>query len=164
MLKTASDFKGSVVGETEQLTKAIIEMAQGKVLVIDEAYNLWSSGGGGSGGSRGSSGGGIGGGGGGAYGALALDTIVEKVQTGGDIAVIMIGYERPMMEMLDNANPGLKSRFDPASALYFEDYSDKELTQILTRAARGARVSGGLGDWVSVRYCSERVSVRYYSE
>ena len=38
MLKTASDFKGSVVGETEQLTKAIIEMAQGKVLVIDEAY------------------------------------------------------------------------------------------------------------------------------
>ena len=147
LLKTASDFKGSVVGETEQLTKAIIEMAQGKVLVIDEAYNLWSSGGGGSGGSAGSSS--SGGGAGGAYGPLALDTIVEKVQTGGDIAVIMIGYERPMMEMLDNANPGLKSRFDPASALYFEDYSDRELTQILTRAARGARVSA----WVSACVC-----------
>ena len=65
---------------------------------------------------------------------------MEKVQVGGDIAVVMIGYEAPMMEMLDNANPGLKSRFDPASALRFEDYTDAELTQILTRQARGYKV------------------------
>ena len=135
LLKSASDFKGSVVGETEQLTKGILEMAQGKVLVIDEAYNLWSGGGGG-----GSDGGGTGGASASNYGALALDTLVEKVQTGGDIAVILIGYKRQMMEMLDNSNPGLRSRFDPASALEFEDYSDRELTQILTRAARTMKV------------------------
>lgn len=135
LLKSASDFKGSVVGETEQLTKGILEMAQGKVLVIDEAYNLWSGGGGGASGSDGS-----GGASAANYGALALDTLVEKVQTGGDIAVILIGYKRQMMEMLDNANPGLRSRFDPASALEFEDYSDRELTQILTRAARRMKV------------------------
>ena len=131
MLKTASDFKGSVVGETEQLTKGILRMGQGKVVVVDEAYNLSSTGGSGDGSGLGA---------GANYGALALDTLVEKLQAGGDIAVILIGYKRQMLDMLDNANPGLRSRFDPASALEFEDYSDTELTQILTRAARSSKV------------------------
>jgi SpoVK/Ycf46/Vps4 family AAA+-type ATPase len=38
--KTASDFTGSVVGESQKRTRAIIELAQGKVLLIDEAYVL----------------------------------------------------------------------------------------------------------------------------
>jgi hypothetical protein len=57
MYTTASDFKGDVVGASEQKTKAIVEMAQGKVLLIDEAYNLDDS----------------------LYGKQALDTLVEKV-------------------------------------------------------------------------------------
>ena len=38
--KTASDFVGDVVGASQQKTKAILEMAEGKVLLIDEAYGL----------------------------------------------------------------------------------------------------------------------------
>ena len=56
-----------------------------------------------------------------------------------------------MMDMLDNANPGLKSRFDPANALHFSDYSDSELTQILTRAARKAQVVVRYLFWVLLK-------------
>jgi hypothetical protein len=38
--QTASDFTGAVVGESQKKTRAIIELAQGKVLFIDEAYVL----------------------------------------------------------------------------------------------------------------------------
>ena len=70
VFKTSSDFVGEHVGASQQKTKAIIEQAQGCVLVIDEAYNLDD----------------------GMYGKQALDTIVEKVSgsPGEDIAVIMI--------------------------------------------------------------------------
>jgi hypothetical protein len=40
VLKTASDFIGSAVGESMAKTKALLELCEGKVLVIDEAYNL----------------------------------------------------------------------------------------------------------------------------
>ena len=40
MLSTASDYIGSVVGESQKKTNTMLEKARGKVLVIDEAYNL----------------------------------------------------------------------------------------------------------------------------
>ena len=115
--RKASDFKGSVVGESEKNTDAIIELAQGNVLLIDEAYSL-SDGGNGQG----------------SFGAAVLDTIVEKVQgrPGEDIAVIMAGYEPQMLKMLRDQNPGLSRRFNPASALRFDDFSDLELLAILS--------------------------------
>jgi hypothetical protein len=38
--KKASDFIGSHVGESEKKTQAILKSAEGKVLLIDEAYGL----------------------------------------------------------------------------------------------------------------------------
>jgi AAA+ superfamily predicted ATPase len=38
--KTASDFVGDVVGASQSRTRALVEAAQGKVLLIDEAYVL----------------------------------------------------------------------------------------------------------------------------
>lgn len=40
MVKGPSDFIGSVLGESEKKTAAILEAAKGCVLVIDEAYGL----------------------------------------------------------------------------------------------------------------------------
>ena len=44
VVKNPSDFTGSVLGESEQRTVAILDAAVGSVLVIDEAYGLFSAG------------------------------------------------------------------------------------------------------------------------
>lgn len=89
VLKSASDFVGKAVGESQAQTRAILEQAQGKVLFIDECYVLDDQ----------------------LYGKQALDTIVEKVSgaPGEDIAVLMAGYEPQVKAMLRNQNPGSSS-------------------------------------------------------
>ena len=112
--KTASDFVGSFVGESQKTTSNILALCQGKVLVIDEAYNLNDN----------------------MYGKQVLDTIVEKVsgKPGEDIAIIMCGYQREMDEMLSNQNPGLKRRFNPDEKFIFEDFDNESLSIIMKRA------------------------------
>ena len=58
--KTASDFVGQAMGDSQSKTRTILELSKGKVLVIDEAYNLHGH----------------------LFGKHALDTIVEKVSGG----------------------------------------------------------------------------------
>eukprot|EP00804_Cyclotella_cryptica_P004768 CCRYP_004868-RA/>CCRYP_004868-RA protein AED:0.43 eAED:-0.24 QI:0/0/0/1/1/1/3/0/900 len=90
----------------------LIDNCRGKVLVIDEAYGLNDN----------------------LYGKQALDALVEKVQgtEADDIAVLLLGYEEQMLDMLDKQNPGLRRRFAPDQAFYFEDYTNNELNKILT--------------------------------
>eukprot|EP01134_Creolimax_fragrantissima_P007209 CFRG7209T1 len=117
---TSADFMGSVVGESQKKTTTIIEGARGKVLLIDEAYNLDDS----------------------LYGKQVLDTLVEKVQGSetDDIAVLLLGYEENMLKLLRNQNPGLSRRFPKDYAFYFDDYSDKELLNILRDDCRRRNV------------------------
>jgi len=44
VVKNPADFVGSVLGESEKNTKAILKATKGKVLIIDEAYMLYSGG------------------------------------------------------------------------------------------------------------------------
>lgn len=112
--KTAGDFIGQHVGQSQTKTVDILKMAKGKVIVIDEAYNLDDN----------------------LYGKQVLDVLVEKVQgnENDDIAVILIGYEQQMLEMLRTQNPGLARRFPKEYAFYFDDYSEQELLDIFLAA------------------------------
>jgi hypothetical protein len=149
VMKTASDFVGSVLGESEKNTNAILEASKGCCLIIDEvsqcrcsalpgtaflclscscrpvcgflqAYSLHEKLNGG-------------------YKAAVIDTLVEKIQPSGnaDRAVILLGYKAEMDTMMrETHNPGLKSRFNPESAFHFDDYTNLELYEILRQKVR----------------------------
>jgi len=121
VIKTANDFIGSFVGESSKKTIEILNSAKGKVLVIDEAYNLNDS----------------------MYGKQVLDVLVEKIQgtPADDIAVLLLGYEEQMLDMLRTQNPGLARRFPKEFAFVFHDYSDSELLEIFNEACEKQNVS-----------------------
>ena len=118
ILKCASDFVGEVLGSSEQITQGILKSAEGCVLVIDEAYSLYSGGSTGTGTND-------------PYKTAVIDTIVEKVQAkpGADIAVVMIGYQEEMENMMSNVNPGLSRRFQIDEAFHFPDFDDSALVR-----------------------------------
>jgi DNA polymerase III delta prime subunit len=116
VLKNPSDFVGSALGQSEQQTKGILAAAEGKVLIIDEAYGLYG------GGSVSDP-----------YRTAVVDTIVAEVQSvpGDDRCVLLLGYKDQLEEMFQNVNPGLSRRFPLASAFQFDDFDQNELDQIL---------------------------------
>jgi clan AA aspartic protease (TIGR02281 family) len=116
------DLVGSVLGETEKKTKAVLERARGKVLVIDEAYALHSNLNG-------------------DFGQIALDTLVGQIQgtAGEDICLVMCGYTDKMRGMFQNANPGLQSRV--TQEFVFEDYDDAALRSIVDNKIKSLGMS-----------------------
>ena len=132
ILKCASDFVGEHLGSSEENTRGILKSAEGCVLVIDEAYSLYTGGSTGSGTND-------------PYKTAVIDTIVEKVQAkpGADIAVVMIGYREEMENMLRHVNPGLSRRFQIDDAFDFPDFNDESLVRIMMSSAkkRGVKLS-----------------------
>jgi hypothetical protein len=120
IVKTPADFMGSVLGESEKNTKAILKTTEGKVLIIDEAYGLYS---GGTGPGASSD----------PYKTAVVDTIVAEVQStlGEDRCVLLLGYKEQLEEMFRNTNPGLSRRFAIDDAFHFEDFDDDQLRKIL---------------------------------
>ncbi|MDD6102179.1 MAG: AAA family ATPase [Clostridiales bacterium] len=99
------------VGQTATKTMEVVEEAMGGILFIDEAYSLTVD--------KGEN----------DFGKEAVDTLLKAMEDHrDDLVVIVAGYEEPMNEFL-KSNPGLKSRFN--KFLYFEDYTEDELVQIL---------------------------------
>ena len=111
---------GSVLGESEKNTKAILKATEGKVLIIDEAYMLYS---GGAGISTTSD----------PYKTAVVDTIVAEVQStlGEDRCVLLLGYKEKLEEMFRNMNPGLSRRFALDDAFDFKDFDNDQLREIL---------------------------------
>ncbi|OBZ77560.1 Stage V sporulation protein K [Grifola frondosa] len=120
VMKNPADFVGSVLGESESKTKAILASTAGKVLIIDEAYMLY----GGRGGTSNQND---------IYKTAVIDTIVAEVQStpGEDRCVLLLGYKEQIVEMFQNVNEGLARRFDIEGAFHFEDFTDAELLEIL---------------------------------
>jgi hypothetical protein len=112
----ASQLVGSVVGETDKRVNALFDSAAGKVILIDEAYNLAK----------------------GMYGPVALGIFVERIQNVDDFAVLLCGYTDDMKRMLDEqGNSGLSSRFDELNRFLFEDYTKEQLLEVMMRKIQG---------------------------
>jgi hypothetical protein len=107
IVKNAADFTDSMT------TGLILNEARGKVLMIDEAYQLHPQTCPG--------------------GPNVIDTIVGEVQNkpGEDICVIMCGYPEEMSRLLQESNPGISRRFPIADAFQFEEFNDDQLEAIL---------------------------------
>ncbi|MEV8374653.1 AAA family ATPase [Kribbella sp. NPDC056861] len=114
-----SELVAGYLGQTATKTAEVVASAVGGVLFIDEAYSLTA-------GELGAD----------QYGREAVDTLVKEMEDRrDDLVVIVAGYPEPMEDFIA-ANPGLASRF--RTTIGFEDYTDDELTDILTGLAEGA--------------------------
>ncbi|MET9316913.1 AAA family ATPase [Kribbella sp. NPDC003505] len=114
-----SELVAGYLGQTATKTADVVASAAGGVLFIDEAYSLTA-------GDLGAD----------QYGREAVDTLVKEMEDRrDDLVVIVAGYPEPM-EVFIAANPGLASRF--RTTIEFENYSDDELTDILTGLAEAA--------------------------
>ncbi|TGO64441.1 hypothetical protein BCON_0007g00910 [Botryotinia convoluta] len=121
IFRNPSDLIGQYIGDSEANTKAALNAARGNVLVIDEAYMMYSGNSDGTGNESDS------------YRQGVIDTLVAEVQgnPGDDLCVLLLGYKEPMLEMLNHSNPGLSRRFPTESAFCFENFSVDELEKIL---------------------------------
>ncbi|KAH6720202.1 P-loop containing nucleoside triphosphate hydrolase protein [Leptodontidium sp. MPI-SDFR-AT-0119] len=121
LLRNPSDLLGTYIGDSEANTKAALNAAIGNVLVIDEAYMMYTGGSDGTGNESDS------------YRQGIMDTLVGEIQSepGEDRCVLLLGYDSAMEEMLQNSNPGLSRRFPLADAFRFQNFTIQELESIL---------------------------------
>lgn len=114
---SARNLCGEYVGQTAPKTSAICRDAYGSVLFIDEAYALYQGDG------RTSD-----------YGKEALTTLISEMETHrDDMVVIMAGYKEDM-DILMEANSGLRSRMP--FKIEFNSYTSEQLYEIFMLMVR----------------------------
>ena len=112
IVKSGAELQGKYLGETPHLVNDLIEEGMGKVVLIDEAYNL----------AEGHSDGGS------DYKKEAISTLIAKMEEHRkDICIIFAGYTKEMEAFLD-MNPGLRSRVP--HKIEFKDFSHEEINTI----------------------------------
>ncbi len=115
-----SGLVAGFVGQTATKVAEVFDRADGGVLLIDEAYSLTR------GGEK-------------DFGREAIDAVVKNVEDRRDsMVVILAGYPKEMAELVAT-NPGFQSRFP--KTIYFPDYTDDELVEILLIISGGGTYS-----------------------
>ena len=109
-------FLGTLWGDEERSVRQVVEMAQGGVLMIDEAYQLNSK--------HESDPGKL-------VVPLLMNISADEKQR--DIAIVLCGYKEPMEKLLES-NPGLYSRFP--NRFEFADFTIDELLEITRRRVK----------------------------
>lgn len=109
-------FIGTLWGDEERSMRQVLEMAQGGVLMVDEAYLL-------NGKHEGDPGK--------LVVQLMMNILADETQR--DIAIVLCGYKEPMEKLLES-NPGLQSRFP--NKFEFTDFTIDELLEITRRRVR----------------------------
>lgn len=106
-------FIGTLWGDEERSVRQVLELAQGGVLMIDEAYLLNSK--------HESD-----------PGRLVLQLLMQVLadESQRDIAIVLCGYKEPLMKLI-SSNIGLDSRFP--NRFEFNDFSVDELLEITRR-------------------------------
>ena len=105
------ELVGEYIGQTEERMNDVLKRANGNVLFIDEAYNLYTD----SDNKR-------------DYGNRVIESLLTLLAAPHpDLVVILAGYKDEMEKLLDG-NPGLRSRFP--HQYHFDDYHADELMQI----------------------------------
>ncbi len=116
VVKERSSLINQYYGSAEQRTHDAIEEAQGGILFIDEAYQLYAPN------EPKDPGKDV---------IQSLLTVLADDQNR-DIMVIMAGYTEQMLKMME-MNPGLSSRFPRSNHYVFDDYTPDELIEIARR-------------------------------
>lgn len=109
-------FIGTLWGDEERSIRQVLDMAQGGVLMIDEAYLL--------NGKNENDPGKL-------VIQLLMNILADEKQR--DIAIVLCGYKEPMQKLL-NSNPGLQSRFP--NKFEFPDFTIEELQEITQRKVK----------------------------
>lgn len=116
VVKERSTLSGTTYGSEEKKTLEALEEAQGGILFIDEAYQLYQPDD-----DR-------------DPGHFVLDTLLTALadESRRDWMLILAGYTEPMKRMF-KMNPGLASRIPQSNFYIFDDYSPMELIEIAKR-------------------------------
>ena len=110
------DLIGEYLGSTRIKAQAVCDRAQGGVLFIDEAYGLMS---------------GANDNGNADYGKEAIEVLIQFMENNKDSLVIVAGYPDEIKRLINEGNPGFKSRFNKDLGFFnFEDYKPDVLYQI----------------------------------
>ena len=105
------DLVGQYIGQTRVKAGALCDRAKGGVLFIDEAYGLMS---------------GVNDNGNADFGKEAIEVLLQFMENS-DSLVILAGYPEETMRLINEGNPGFKSRFDESLGFFhFEDYEHQE--------------------------------------
>lgn len=113
VVTSRNTFIGTNWGDEERVVREVVNMAQGGVLMIDEAYLL-------NGDNRNDPGK--------VVIPLLMDILANEAER--DIAIILCGYKKEMGRLID-LNPGLQSRFP--NKFDFPDFTVDELLEITRR-------------------------------
>ncbi|MBR5655356.1 MAG: AAA family ATPase [Prevotella sp.] len=113
VVTSRNTFIGSNWGDEERVVREVVRMAQGGVLMIDEAYLL-------NGDNKNDP------------GKLVIPQLMDILanEKERDIAIILCGYKKEMGQLID-LNPGLQSRFP--NKFDFPDFTIDELLEITRR-------------------------------
>lgn len=113
VVKERATLCGQNYNSESEKTIAAIEEAQGGILLIDEAYQLYQPND-----PR-------------DPGKFVIETLLTALadESKRDWMLILAGYSEPMMRMFD-MNPGLRSRIPDSNIYHFEDFTEAQLMEI----------------------------------
>lgn len=113
VVRERATLLGQYYNSESEKTLDAIEAAQGGILFIDEAYQLYQPND-----PR-------------DPGKFVIETLLTSLadETKRDWMLVLAGYPEPMMKLLE-MNPGFKSRIPQTNIYHFEDFSEEELMEI----------------------------------